>query len=468
MKFRTIHTAYGLQRLAQAEATGIPIKLTAMAVGDGGGKEMYPSMEMTQLVREIAGTRGAPNAVYQDPDDPTRYTTELVIDAELGGFHSREIGIWDDAGGLFAVGNLPESYIPHKSEGATGNAIVRMDFMVTNADIVTIELAPVTLVTREWLSQNVTLAKLLPGGIKGQIPKKRSNVDGDIEWDDPDAFDIVVNTIEEQQTLAAGQVDVDLVETSTIGLAVYINGERLPNMAGADGWQAHPTNEFRVVLGKSYAAGTRLTAVQNEPSGQLTGALQEANNLADLEDKAKARENLGVYSMDEADQLAPVGMIAYFARASAPAGWLKANGAEVSRTAYAKLHQVIGNTYGAGDGLNTFALPDLRGEFIRGWDDGRGIDPARQLGSPQASQNLAHDHAGKTDVSGSHSHSYIDTDTVVSSGSLGSGSSWQINDRESQRTSGSAGSHSHNLTVNSSGGNEARPRNVALLACIKY
>ena len=78
----------------------------------------------------------------------------------------------------------------------------------------------------------------------------------------------------------------------------------------------------------------------------------------------------------------PSGTVFHFAGQTAPAGWLKANGAAVSRTAYAALFAAIGTTYGAGDGRSTFNLPDLRGEFIRGWDDGRGIDRGRALGSP--------------------------------------------------------------------------------------
>ena len=66
-----------------------------------------------------------------------------------------------------------------------------------------------------------------------------------------------------------------------------------------------------------------------------------------------------------------------------PTGWLKCNGALLSRTTYAALFAVIGTTYGAGDGSTTFALPDLRGEFLRGLDDGRGVDGGRALGSAQ-------------------------------------------------------------------------------------
>ena len=80
----------------------------------------------------------------------------------------------------------------------------------------------------------------------------------------------------------------------------------------------------------------------------------------------------------------PSGVIAFHSGQSAPAGWLKANGALLSRSAYSGLFAAIGTHYGAGDGRTTFRLPDLRGEFPRFWDDGRGIDAGRLLGTWQA------------------------------------------------------------------------------------
>jgi len=142
----------------------------------------------------------------------------------------------------------------------------------------------------------------------------------------------------------------------------------------------------------------------------------------------------------------PAGMIAYFAQATPPSGWLKANGAELSRTNYAALFAVIGTTYGAGDGSTTFRLPDLRGEFVRTWDDGRGIDPGRTLGSAQM------------DAFEDHSHSTTEA-FLTNSGTAG--------------TPGSVGRLG--LLINAvTGANsgrtaaETRPRNVSLLGCIKY
>ena len=162
----------------------------------------------------------------------------------------------------------------------------------------------------------------------------------------------------------------------------------------------------------------------------------------------------------------PAGAVAYFAMSTAPSGWLKANGAAVSRTAYAALFTAIGTTYGVGDGSTTFKLPDLRGEFIRGWDDGRGVDAGRAIGSAQASQNLSHSHGGASGAAGSHSH----TATGMESNQYLTGVGFQVISAGSANgvnpTTSSVGNHQH--SISSDGGTEARPRNIALLACIKY
>lgn len=95
----------------------------------------------------------------------------------------------------------------------------------------------------------------------------------------------------------------------------------------------------------------------------------------------------------EREPLASVGAVVPLAYNGTPAGWLKCNGATVSRSTYASLFSAIGTTYGAGDGSTTFALPDLRGVFIRGVDDGRGLDTGRSMGSYQAHGTASHSHS---------------------------------------------------------------------------
>ncbi len=140
----------------------------------------------------------------------------------------------------------------------------------------------------------------------------------------------------------------------------------------------------------------------------------------------------------------PAGSVFYFAANTAPAGYLKANGAAVSRTTYAALFAVTGTTFGVGDGSTTFNLPDLRGEFIRGWADDRSVDTGRVFGSAQA------------DAFKSHNHGLI----MRNEGNPGDAG-------EPRAGTGNVSSKTTNNAILNTGGTETRPRNVALLACIK-
>ncbi|MDP4300337.1 phage tail protein [Leptothrix discophora] len=141
-----------------------------------------------------------------------------------------------------------------------------------------------------------------------------------------------------------------------------------------------------------------------------------------------------------ATSIFPPGAIMHFGHAAAPSGWLKANGAAVSRTTYADLFASISTTFGAGDGSTTFTLPDLRGEFLRGWDDGRSVDAGRVRGSFQLYEIQ------------SHAHNILTNDQEMGTGRVTVGGAPAATTAWTEAT----------------GGNETRPRNVALLACIKY
>lgn len=138
----------------------------------------------------------------------------------------------------------------------------------------------------------------------------------------------------------------------------------------------------------------------------------------------------------------PVGSIVYFAASAAPVGWFACSGAALNTTIYQDLFNVIGYTFG-GSG-NTFNLPDLRGEFLRGWDAGKGIDAGRAFGSLQL------------DAFKSHTHSVPAGGTILNvTGQRYSDTSNNINSTGQQ-------------TTGSTGDAETRPRNIALLPCIKY
>ncbi|MBB5469164.1 hypothetical protein HDG32_005311 [Paraburkholderia sp. CI2] len=224
---------------------------------------------------------------------------------------------------------------------------------------------------------------------------------------------------------------------------------------------------------------------------------------------------------------AAVGQIVMEPRTSARAGYLKANGAELRRADYPALwayaqasgalvdeNKWSGGNWGcfsAGDGATTFRIPELRGESIRCWDDGRGIDASRSIGSWQDSQNRSHAHGAYTDVRGDHGHTAWtdvqgfhghvvsdyghDHETWIDARGANAGqnkgyfgpSGGGVNQTDHWKTTlsqsnlaingdgnhahsvgmYSAGGHDHAITVNADGGAETRVRSVALLAMIR-
>ena len=143
-----------------------------------------------------------------------------------------------------------------------------------------------------------------------------------------------------------------------------------------------------------------------------------------------------------------VGRIGTFAMATPPPGWFRANGAAVSRTVYAALFAKIGTTYGAGDGINTFNLPDPRGKFIRVLDDGRGIDTGRVLGSDQADETRRHNHSGSAAAAGGHYHT---SSAAAAGGHNHSGSSAGAGGHNHTGSSAGAGGHSHSARSGAAG-----------------
>ncbi len=192
-----------------------------------------------------------------------------------------------------------------------------------------------------------------------------------------------------------------------------------------------------------------------------------------------------------ADKLArdltlPPGAVCWFARSTPPEGYLVCNGNTVSRRTYKLLFEAIGTIYGKGDGKTTFNLPDCRGEFIRGWDNGRGVDADRVFGSAQShaiqsythtamsEEAGAHNHGGATSINGEHTHTL---DANFSGGGESSNthlSSYRGRNAQAlpngnhQHTIHADGAHQHAIQIQETGGHETRPSNIAMLICIKY
>lgn len=289
MNFFMKLTAVGAAKVAAAQAGGANVSLTHIAVGDGNGNPVpAPTGSETTLVREVY--RDQISALYTNANDPTIMMAEMTIPSDEGGWAMREIGIFDTDGQLFAYGNFPETYKPIADEGSTREMVVVSAIKVANAAVVDLVIdANIVLASRQWVNSVVTGAYLLPGGLTNQFLAKNSNTDGDFKWVDiTEGVQVLINVIQEVQTLVANQTIVDFSTVSTSGLAVYIEGVRLIQNTGytiASGSQ--------IVLATSYPAGTKLHAYQNDPL-EAPEYLRPGLNLSDVSNKTQARKNLGI------------------------------------------------------------------------------------------------------------------------------------------------------------------------------
>ncbi|EGW6522503.1 TPA: phage tail protein [Escherichia coli] len=158
-KFYTLLTDIGAAKLASAAALGVPLKITHMAVGDGGGVLPTPDSKQTALVNEKR--RAALNMLYIDPQNSSQIIAEQVIPENEGGWWIREVGLFDESGALIAVGNCPESYKPQLAEGSGRTQTVRMVLITSSTDNITLKIDPaVVLATRKYVDDEVLELKL--------------------------------------------------------------------------------------------------------------------------------------------------------------------------------------------------------------------------------------------------------------------------------------------------------------------
>ncbi|ECF1926897.1 phage tail protein [Salmonella enterica subsp. enterica serovar Java] len=158
-KFYTLLTDIGAAKLASATALGIPLKITHMAVGDGGGVLPTPSAQQTALVAERR--RAALNMLYIDPQNNSQIIAEQVIPETEGGWWIREVGLFDETGALIAVGNCPESYKPQLTEGSGRTQTVRMVLITSSTDNITLKIDPaVVLATRKYVDDKALELKV--------------------------------------------------------------------------------------------------------------------------------------------------------------------------------------------------------------------------------------------------------------------------------------------------------------------
>ncbi|WP_394736776.1 phage tail protein [Shigella flexneri] len=213
-KFYTLLTDIGAAKLASAAALGVPLKITHMAVGSGGGVLPTPNAQQTALVTEER--RAALNMLYIDPQNSSQIIAEQVIPENEGGWWIREVGLFDETGALIAVGNCPESYKPKLAEGSGRTQTVRMVLITSSTDNITLKIDPaVVLATRKYVDDKALELKVY---VDDLMAKHLTAVDPHSQYAPKDSPTLTGTP--KAPTAAAGNNSVQIANTAFVQAAV--------------------------------------------------------------------------------------------------------------------------------------------------------------------------------------------------------------------------------------------------------
>ncbi|MEW1711784.1 phage tail protein [Escherichia coli] len=213
-KFYTLLTDIGAAKLASAAALGVPLKITHMAVGSGGGVLPTPNAQQTALVAEER--RAALNMLYIDPQNSSQIIAEQVIPENEGGWWIREVGLFDETGALIAVGNCPESYKPKLAEGSGRTQTVRMVLITSSTDNITLKIDPaVVLATRKYVDDKALELKVY---VDDLMAKHLAAVDPHSQYAPKDSPTLTGTP--KAPTAAAGNNSVQIANTAFVQAAI--------------------------------------------------------------------------------------------------------------------------------------------------------------------------------------------------------------------------------------------------------
>lgn len=434
-KYYALLTNVGAAKLANATALGEQVEITQMAVGDGNGALPTPNPAQTALVHEL---RRAPlNTLTIDPVNTNQIIAEQVIPEDVGGWWIREIGLYDSKGDLIAIANCAETYKPLLQEGSGRMQVIRVILIVSSTQAVTLKIDPsVVLATRQYVDDQIIQVKAF---VDQQLAAHIAAADPHKQYA-PKASPALTGT-PTAPTATAGNNSTQLANTAfvraalvaVIGgapttldtlkeIATAINND--PNFSATinnalalkaplaspamTGTPTAPTaaqtvnntqiatTEFvksaiAALVASSPAALNTLNelaaALGNDPNfattvtNALAGKQPLDSTLTDLSGKTVN----GILQYLGLGAGAPAIGIPFFWPSSAMPNtvmtewadmvFLKFNGATFSATTYPKLALVF----------PSLVLTESRGEFLRVWDDGRGVDSGRTILSSQNS-----------------------------------------------------------------------------------
>ncbi|EAZ5992190.1 phage tail protein [Salmonella enterica] len=306
-KFYTLLTEIGAAKLASAAALGVPLKITHMAVGDGGGVLPTPSAQQTALVAEKR--RAALNMLYIDPQNSSQIIAEQVIPETEGGWWIREVGLFDETGALIAVGNCPESYKPQLTEGSGRTQTVRMVLITSSTDNITLKIDPaVVLATRKYVDDKALELKVY---VDDLMAKHLAAPDPHSQYAQKDSP--TLTGIPKVPTPAAGNSTKQIANTEFVAssIAAIVDSapaalDTLNELAAALGNDPNfATTMINALAGKQPLDNTLTNLSGKDVAGLLaylglgetinlaTGAMQKDQNGADIQNTPLFVQNIG-------------------------------------------------------------------------------------------------------------------------------------------------------------------------------
>lgn len=442
-KYFTLLTDKGRFKIAAAAADNGEVKITHLAIGDGGGQETNPVPSQTELLNEV--WRTPVEAVETDPKNLAAVLVSAIIPHDTGGWWMREFGIFDVDNDLLAVVKPVPAYKAVGADGQLEDIYYQFQLVIgEQAQVVVIVDPSVLWATRDyvntrrigawqlantpWLpviamdvqtppaSPRLGDTYLVPTGAKGDWKDKAGQL---AQW------------------LANKWLFIEPHDGHGFGLPdgrifIRINGVYVEKTA----------NTVSIIAGKGLTGGGKLT---EDRTIELSPDI-----LAQI-----------------TNSVIPTGAIQAFAMQKLPANWVECNGQALSRKDYSALFAAIGTIWGAGDGSTTFNVPDFRGVFLRGFDNGRGVDGGRKFAAWQQDDFKKHYHPGsKTRAAGGHSHKYDRPGHIK--GSTGSDTRYDVvNFASDWRDTSWADDHFHVVDIAAEGGTETRPINLTVVYAIK-
>ncbi|WP_227234596.1 tail fiber protein [Pseudomonas sp. IAC-BECa141] len=473
--YYTLLTNAGIAYETACKAAGLPIKLTQISVGDGGGAVYNPAATATALKREV--WRGPLNALFQDEKNPSWLLAEVTIPPDVGGWYVREAGLWTDTGILYAIVKYPESFKPVLATSGSGKEFyIRSIFETSNASLVTLLIDDtVVKATRAWVMSYLAeeLGKL-DGKQSVRVAATANVVLNGAQQIDGVAVIAGDRVLLPNQTLAKDNGlwvvangdwtranDANVSAKVTPGLTVMVeegtlNGDSLWHLTtNAPITLGTTALTFKMLAGRTgIAAGTYKSLSVDEYGRATAGSNPDTLAGFGIKDSYTKAE---VEALIAKASALPVGSIVAFPVDTPPPGFLELDNSVKSSATYPDLSAYLGGKFNKGDeGVGNFRLPEARGEFLRGWDHGRGVDAGRAIGSSQMGTVTAFD---------SNPNPNLTVEVVQATVAAAQADVFIPADYPGvARSYTTAGAVSSPVLVD---GGVVRPRNIAVMWCIK-